>query len=164
MFGGALAILGVVAAPITSGDTALRSARLIIAEFLNFEQHTIRHRIYICIPLFLVTLGFLWFNIADEDGFNVIWGWFGWANQTLAVFTLWALTVYLARKSKPYIITLIPAMFMTAVCVAFLLVSKNSFALSNVAGYIAAVIVLLLSGVLFAFWHKKYCRISTDND
>ena len=103
----------------------MRSARLIIAEFLNFEQHTIRHRIYICIPLFLVTLGFLWFNIADEDGFNVIWGWFGWANQTLAVFTLWALTVYLARKSKPYIITLIPAMFMTAVCVAFLLVSKN---------------------------------------
>ena len=163
IFGGALAMLGVVAAPITSGDTALRSARLIIAEFLNIEQHSIRRRIYICLPLFLVTFGFLWFNIADADGFNIIWGWFGWANQTLAVFTLWALTVYLARKSKPYIITLVPAMFMTAVCSSFILVYKNSFALGDVAGYITAVIVFVLSGLLFAVWHKKYCKPATGN-
>ena len=164
IFGGALAMLGVVAAPITSGDTALRSARLIIAEFLNIEQHSIRRRIYICLPLFLVTFGFLWFNIADADGFNIIWGWFGWANQTLAVFTLWALTVYLARKSKPYIITLVPAMFMTAVCSSFILVYKNSFALCDVAGYITAVIVFVLSGLLFAVWHKKFCKPATGNE
>ena len=164
IFGGALAMLGVVAAPITSGDTALRSARLIIAEFLNIEQHSIRRRIYICLPLFLVTFGFLWFNIADADGFNIIWGWFGWANQTLAVFTLWALTVYLARKSKPYIITLVPAMFMTAVCSSFVLVYKNSFALGDVAGYITAVIVFVLSGLLFAVWHKKFCKPATGNE
>lgn len=164
IFGGALAMLGVVAAPITSGDTALRSARLIIAEFLNIEQHSIRRRIYICLPLFLVTFGFLWFNIADADGFNIIWGWFGWANQTLAVFTLWALTVYLARKSKPYIITLVPAMFMTAVCSSFILVYKNSFALGDVAGYITAVIVFVLSGLLFAVWHKKFCKPATGNE
>lgn len=164
IFGGALAMLGVVAAPITSGDTALRSARLIIAEFLNIEQHSIRRRIYICLPLFLVTFGFLWFNIADADGFNIIWGWFGWANQTLAVFTLWALTVYLARKSKPYIITLVPAMFMTAVCSSFILVYKNSFALGDVAGYITAVIVFVLSGLLFAVWHKKFCKPPTGNE
>ena len=164
IFGGALAMLGVVAAPITSGDTALRSARLIIAEFLNIEQHSIRRRIYICLPLFLVTFGFLWFNIADADGFNIIWGWFGWANQTLAVFTLWALTVYLARKSKPYIITLVPAMFMTAVCSSFILVYKNSFALGDVAGYITAVIVFVLSGLLFAVWHKKYCKKAADKE
>lgn len=164
IFGGALAMLGVVAAPITSGDTALRSARLIIAEFLNIEQHSIRRLIYICLPLFLVTFGFLWFNIADADGFNIIWGWFGWANQTLAVFTLWALTVYLARKSKPYIITLVPAMFMTAVCSSFILVYKNSFALGDVAGYITAVIVFVLSGLLFAVWHKKYCKKAADKE
>lgn len=164
IFGGALAMLGVVAAPITSGDTALRSARLIIAEFMNIEQHSIRRRIYICLPLFLVTFGFLWFNIADADGFNIIWGWFGWANQTLAVFTLWALTVYLARKSKPYIITLVPAMFMTAVCSSFILVYKNSFALGDVAGYITAVIVFVLSGLLFAVWHKKFCKPATGNE
>ncbi len=154
MFGGALAILGVVAAPITSGDTALRSARLIIAEFLHLEQHSIRKRIYICIPVFAVTLAMLWYNIADEDGFNIVWGYFGWANQTLAVFTLWALTVYLVRKQKNYWITLLPAMFMTSVCTSFLLVSDNAFGLPAWVGYIAAIFVFILSGILF-FWKSK---------
>ena len=154
-FGGALAILGVVAAPITSGDTALRSARLIIAEFLHLEQHSIRKRIYICIPVFGVTLALLWYNIADEDGFNVIWNYFGWANQTLAVFTLWTLTVYLVRKQKNYWITLLPAMFMTAVCLSFLLVSGNSFGLPPVVGYISAIAAFIVSGLLFAVWKAK---------
>ena len=155
MFGGALAILGVVAAPITSGDTALRSARLIIAEFLHMEQHTIRRRIYICIPVFAFTLALLWFNIADENGFNIIWNYFGWANQTLAAFTLWTVTVYLVRKRKFYWITLLPAMFMTAVCTAFLLISDNSFGLPTTVGYVSAVIIFILSGVLFAVWNTK---------
>ena len=155
VFGGALAILGVVAAPITSGDTALRSARLIIAEFLHMEQHTIRRRIYICIPVFAFTLALLWFNIADENGFNIIWNYFGWANQTLAAFTLWTVTVYLVRKRKFYWITLLPAMFMTAVCTAFLLISDNSFGFPTIVGYASAVIVFILSGVLFAVWKTK---------
>ena len=155
LFGGALAILGVVAAPITSGDTALRSARLIIAEFLHLEQHSIRKRIYICIPVFAVTLGLLWYNIADENGFNIIWNYFGWANQTLAVFTLWAITVYLARKNKFYWITLFPAMFMTAVCTAFLLISDNAFGLPAMVGNIAAIIIFITSGLLFAIWKAK---------
>ena len=159
IFGGALAILGVVAAPITSGDTALRSARLIIAEFLHIEQHSVRKRIYICIPVFAVTLALLWFNIANEDGFNVIWSYFGWANQTLAVFTLWALTVYLARRRKCYVVTLVPAMFMTAVCTSFLLVSGNAFGFSPTVGYVVAAAVFVLSGVLFALWHRR----SADN-
>ena len=161
LFGGALAILGVVAAPITSGDTALRSARLIIAEFLHLEQHSIHKRIYICIPVFAVTLALLWFNIANEDGFNVIWNYFGWANQTLAVFTLWAITVYLTQKKKPYIVTLIPAMFMTAVCVSFLLVSNNAFGLSSTIGYVAAVITFILSGCLFFAWRKRNNRTAS---
>ena len=155
LFGGALAILGVVAAPITSGDTALRSARLIIAEFIHVEQHSIRKRIYICIPVFAVTLGLLWYNIADENGFNIIWNYFGWANQTLAVFTLWAITVYLARKNKFYWITLFPAMFMTAVCTAFLLISDNAFGLPAMVGNIAAIIIFITSGLLFAIWKAK---------
>lgn len=155
VFGGALAILGVVAAPITSGDTALRSARLIIAEFLHLEQHSIRKRIYICLPVFGVTLALLWYNIADEDGFNVIWNYFGWANQTLAVFTLWTVTVYLVRKKKNYWITLLPAMFMTAVCLSFLLISKDSFGLPAIVGYISAIIAFIASGLLFAVWKMK---------
>lgn len=155
VFGGILAILGVVAAPITSGDTALRSARLIIAEFIGMEQRSIRKRIYICLPVFAAALGMLWYNIADPNGFNVVWSYFGWANQTLAVFTLWVCTVYLARKRKPYIITLIPAAFMTSVSVSYLLVSSNAFALPAVVGYSAAVTVFAVSIVLFFVWKRK---------
>ena len=87
-----LALLGVVAAPITSGDTALRSARLIIAEAIGLEQRAMRRRLYICVPLFAVTMGILVWQMENPDGFNVIWQYFGWANQTLSVFTLWTLT------------------------------------------------------------------------
>lgn len=156
LVGSILALLGVVAAPITSGDTALRSARLIIAEFIHLEQRTIRKRMYICVPLFAFTLLLLWFNIADEDGFNIIWGYFGWANQTLAVFTLWSITVYLVRKNKPFIVTLFPAIFMTSVCVSFILVSKNSFGFDTTVGYVAAVCSAVLSLVLFGLWYVKY--------
>ena len=155
VFGGALAILGVVAAPITSGDTALRSARLIIAEFLHLEQHSIRRRIYICIPVFAFTLALLWFNIADENGFNVIWNYFGWANQTLAVFTLWAATVYLVRRRKLYWITFVPAVFMTAVCTAFLLTSDTAFGLPVIVGNVAAAISVALSVLLFFVWKGR---------
>lgn len=83
--GGILALLGVVAAPITSGDTALRSARLIIAEFIGLEQRSMRKRLYICVPLFALTVGILVWQMENPDGFNIIWQYFGWANQTLSV-------------------------------------------------------------------------------
>ncbi|MCR4583380.1 MAG: carbon starvation protein A [Prevotella sp.] len=155
VFGGLLAMLGVVAAPITSGDTALRSARLIIAEFVHMEQHSIRKRLYICVPLFAVTLGLLFYNIEDADGFNIIWSYFGWANQTLAVFTLWAITVYLARKHKPFYVTLIPAVFMTVVCSTFIVVSRNGFSLPMNIGYVVAACALVISVVWFALWYRK---------
>ena len=155
LFGGILAMLGVVAAPITSGDTALRSARLIIAEFLLLEQHSIRKRLYICIPLFAATLGLLFFNIDNPDGFNVIWNYFGWANQTLAVFTLWTITVYLVQQKKPFVVTFLPALFMTVVCSTFLVVSKNAFGASMSAGYVAAVVSLVVALVWFFSWYRK---------
>ena len=154
-FGGILAMLGVVAAPITSGDTALRSARLIIAEFIHLEQKTIMKRIYICIPLFGVTLGLLFFNIQNPDGFNVIWSYFGWANQTLAVFTLWAITVYLVRQHKPWFITMLPALFMTVVCSTFLMISPNAFGLSMPIGYGVGGAALIVSLAWFFTWKAK---------
>lgn len=147
--GAILAMLGVVAAPITSGDTALRSARLIIADFFKMEQHTIGRRLYICIPLFAVTIGLLLWQIENPEGFNVIWQYFGWANQTLSVFTLWALTVFLARHGKTYVITLIPALFMTAVCTSFIIVSKMSLGMSTETGYVAGIAVSFLCLLLF---------------
>ena len=132
LLGGILAVLGVVAAPITRGDTALRSSRLIIADFLKMDQKVIGKRLLISVPLFVVTGLLLWFNIADSSGFNTIWRYFGWANQTLAVFTLWAITVYLIseKKGMSYLISGIPAAFMTAVSITFILVDKVGFGIN----------------------------------
>lgn len=118
-FGGILALLGVVAAPITSGDTALRSARLIAADFLHYDQSKTSKRLIISIPIFTAAFGIMMID------FSVLWRYFAWCNQTLAVFTLWAITVYLARHKKIYFITLIPAMFMTAVSVSYILFAPS---------------------------------------
>ena len=154
-FGGILALLGVVAAPITSGDTALRSARLIIAEFIHLDQRSVAKRFWICIPLFGATMLLLFFNIENPDGFNVIWSYFGWANQTLAVFTLWAITVYLVRAKKPYWITFLPAVFMTVVCSSFLMISKNAFGLDMMVGYGVGGAALIISLAWFFRWYQQ---------
>ena len=96
-FGAILAILGVVAAPITSGDTAFRSARLTVGDLLRFNQKPIRNRLIITIPLFAV--GFLLTKI----NFDVVWRYFAWSNQTLATVVLWAITVYLFQKRQAFI-------------------------------------------------------------
>jgi len=158
VFGGILALLGVVAAPITSGDTALRSARLIIADFIKVEQHSISKRLAICIPLFAVVMALLIWQMNDKEGFNMIWSWFGWSNQTLSVFMLWAITVYLVQQKKPYVITLIPAIFMTVVCVTFLL-SEQMFKLSVGMTWGIAGVTLIASLVWFYLWLKKNGRI-----
>ena len=157
-FGGILALLGVVAAPITSGDTALRSARLIIAYFVKLEQKTIRKRLYICIPLFAAVMALLIWQMSDKDGFAKIWNWFGWSNQTLSVFMLWAVTVYFVRQKKPYIITLIPAVFMTVVCTTFLL-SEQLFNLGPLHAWIIAGVTCLVALVWFFIWMKRNQRI-----
>ena len=159
LLGGILAILGVVAAPITSGDTAFRSARLIIAEFLHLDQKPVRNRLLIALPLFVASGLLLWYNIADENGFNVIWRYFGWANQTLSVFTLWTITVFLAKRKKnlSYFITLIPACFMTAVCITFILVDKVGVGLpAGIAPWIGLA-AFTLSNFLFYIWKSKHC-------
>ena len=163
VFGGILALLGVVAAPITSGDTALRSARLIIADFIKVEQHSISKRLAICIPLFAVVMALLIWQMNDKEGFNMIWSWFGWSNQTLSVFMLWAITVYLVQQKKPYVITLIPAIFMTVVCVTFLL-SEQMFKLSVGMTWGIAGVTLIASLVWFCLWLKKNGRIEEWKD
>ena len=153
--GGILAILGVVAAPITSGDTAFRSARLIIADFLKIEQHSINKRLYICVPMFLVAIGLLVWQMENPNGFNVIWQYFGWANQTLSVFTLWTVTIYLVQQKKPFFITLVPALFMTVVCSTFLLISNQAFGLGQMISYSGGAIVLVVALVWFFSWYHK---------
>ena len=160
ILGGVLAILGVVAAPITSGDTAFRSARLIVADFLNFNQKPIRNRLVIAVPLFIAASALLWFNVANANGFNIIWRYFGWANQTLAVFSLWTATVYLvwAKKGAWYLISLLPAAFMTSVCLTFICVDKTGLQLP--ASWIPwlGVGTFAVSLALFYLWYAKKSR------
>lgn len=139
-FGGVLAIIGVVAAPITTGDTALRSVRLIVADTLKLDQRKFLKRALISIPLFAVT-----FAVMMVD-FQVLWRYFAWSNQSLAVFTLWAVTVYLARNRRFFYITLIPALFMTVVTVSYIFMAPEGFSLdtdlSLAIGGTAAVVLL----------------------
>lgn len=121
--GAVLAILGVVAAPITSGDTAFRSARMITADFLHYRQHTIVRRLAVSLPLFLIAAALMTIN------FDILWRYFAWFNQTLSIFTLWAATVWLSRRHKAYWISLFPALFMTAVCTSYILVAPEGFGL-----------------------------------
>ncbi len=158
LLGGILAVLGVVAAPITSGDTAFRSARLIIASALKVEQRSIPKRLLISVPLFTVSILLLIWQMENPDGFNTIWQYFGWGNQTLAVFTLWTITVYLVRNEKPFFIALIPALFMTAVCSTFIFVSPNALGghLSLTTGYALGGLCLITAIVWFAVWYSKH--------
>jgi len=153
--GGILALLGVVAAPITSGDTAFRSGRLIVAEWLKMNQRPIANRLIICIPMFAISIALLLWQIENPDGFNTIWQYFGWSNQALSVFTLWTITVYLARERKPYIITLVPALFMTTVCATFLFISKQAFHLSEPIAYTLGAIIFITALVWFLVWHHR---------
>ena len=157
--GGTLAVLGVVAAPITSGDTAFRSARLIIAEWLHFEQKSMVRRLTISVPLFVASLLLLIWQIENPDGFNVLWQYFGWSNQALSVFTLWMITVYLARNHKPYIITLIPALFMTVVCTSFLVASPEALNRPELTPWVAGV-AMVIAIAWFLGWHRKDKKLS----
>ena len=153
--GGVLALLGIVAAPITSGDTALRSARLIAADFLHIDQKPIAKRLMICIPLFLLTMGVLVYSLSDAEGFKIIWRYFAWCNQTLSVFTLWAITVHLVREKKNYYITLLPALLMTAVCSTYICIAPEGLALSQTMSYITGGVCVLVALVWFVIWFNK---------
>lgn len=147
--GAFLALLGVIFAPITSGDTAFRSARLIVADFLKMDQKKISKRLLISIPLFIASFLILQIN------FDILWRYFAWCNQTLAVFTLWAITIYLTKEKRNYLITLIPALFMTMVCVSYIFIAPEGLHLNANISYIAGAVATLISLILYIIWRKN---------
>ena len=153
--GGVLAILGIVAAPITSGDTALRSARLIAADFFHIDQRPIAKRLMIGLPLFMITFGVLLYSLRDAEGFKVIWRYFAWCNQTLSVFTLWAITVYLVRSRKNFYIALLPALLMTLVCSTYICIAPEGLSLSKEISYIIGGVCTMTALVWFITWYRK---------
>lgn len=148
--GAVLAILGVVAAPVTSGDTAFRCARLIAADFLKFRQDNLWRRLVISLPLFVIAAVLMNIN------FDILWRYFAWFNQTLSIFTFWTITVWLARHKKNFYISLFPGLFMTAVCTSYIMVAPEGFSLPyawSIAGGLVAAVVLL---VLFVRWYQNF--------
>jgi carbon starvation protein CstA len=147
--GAFLALLGVIFAPITSGDTAFRSARLIVADILKIDQKKISKRLLISIPLFIASFLILQIN------FDILWRYFAWCNQTLAVFTLWAITIYLTKHKRNYLITLIPALFMTMVCISYIFIAPEGLHLNANISYIAGAVATLISLILYIIWRKN---------
>ncbi|MBU2951006.1 carbon starvation protein A [Tamlana agarivorans] len=145
--GGVLAVFGVVAAPITSGDTAFRSARLTIADACNFNQSSIFKRLMVTVPIFLVAIGL------TQIDFAIIWRYFGWSNQMLATVVLWAIAVYVKQQNKSTWFILIPAAFMTAVVTTYILVTPEGLQLDYKLSYTLGIIVAL--GLSFWFLFSK---------
>jgi len=147
--GAILAVLGVVAAPITSGDTAFRSARLIVADILHISQKRFGNRFLIAIPMFAIAIGLRFLD------FNVLWRYFAWTNQTLACATLWAVTMWMVRRNKNYWMGLMPALFMTVVCVSYILVAPEGFQLPYKLSLAVGVAAMLTTAGSFAAYLRK---------
>ena len=162
-FGGVLAILGVIAAPITSGDTALRSARLIVADFLNVSQKTILKRFLVSLPVFVLCFVIMMLP------YDALWRYFAWSNQVLAVFTLWTASVWLASQKRNYFIALLPALFMTCVTVSYIIFAPEG--LQGIANNLLEIEIPLyfavsagcVVSVIFLYLFRKYVASRKDN-
>ena len=155
--GGVLAILGVVACPVTSGDTAFRSARLTIADMLKYKQGPIKNRLLISIPLFVIG-----FALTKID-FNIVWRYFAWSNQTLAMIVLWAAAMYLYLKNQVHWIATIPATFMSAVSITYILIAPEGFKLPASFAYPAGIAVAAAFLILFLTAANRKKRAATIN-
>lgn len=148
--GGVLAMLGVIACPITSGDTAFRSARLTIADAFKFEQGTLKNRLILSIPLFVIGFGL------TRIDFNIIWRYFAWSNQTLAMIVLWASAAYLVKENKSHWMASAPATFMTAVSITYLMQAPEGFKLPTTIAYpVGALAAAAAIGYFLYMTNKK---------
>ncbi len=145
--GGALAILGVVVLPVTSGDTAFRAARLTISDWLSFSQKALPSRLIVALPLFAVGIALTFVN------FGIIWRYFGWSNQTLATIVLWTAAAYLVKRGSPHWIASIPATIMTSIVIAYICREQIGFGLSHTVSVWIGNIVAL--GSLIWFLSRK---------
>ena len=142
-FGGTLAILGVIVLPITSGDTAFRSARMIIADYLKVGQKKFSSRLWIALPMFVISVGL------TQIDFNILWRYFSWANQSTAMIALWVGAMYLGLQRKNHWIASIPALFMTMVTFTYILHAPIGFHLSKPISYAGAALITIAA--MFAF-------------
>ena len=157
--GGVLAVAGVVVCPITSGDTAFRGARLVLAETFGLDQKKIRNRLIVTVPLLAVGGLLTWFAVVNDNGFQTVWRYFSWSNQTLAMIALWVATAYLLKEGKyrfGSLLTALPAAFMTAVSLTYILMAQEGFRLDRTVSYAAG--ILVSAGALLAYFAVLFFR------
>lgn len=164
--GAFLAIVGVIVLPITSGDTALRSCRLIISEHLYIDQTVTRNRVMMTLALIVIPVLLVVYVKTDPTGFNTIWRYFAWTNQTVAVFAFATAAIYLvAKKSSPrlaFLIALVPGSFYTFIISSYILNAKIGFNLSYDASYIIAGLLTLAYFIAVAVYGRRYASGHTE--
>lgn len=147
--GAILAVLGVIAAPITSGDTAYRSARLIVADFMHLSQKKIANRLLLALPLFAISAALVFVK------FDILWRYFAWTNQTLATCFLWTAAVWLLRRGRNCWIAFLPAVFMTVVVTSYILAAPEGFQLPHTPSLIVGFVLAFALAVWFLRYRKK---------
>ena len=164
--GTVLAIVGVVICPITSGDTALRSARLILGETFKLDQKKLKNRIILTIPLFAIIIGISIWDVLDSANFNILWRWFAWSNQVLATISLWVATGYILKENKnkfTSFITSLPATFMSAVVVCYILGEPTIAFGKFIPALIANIVGITIALLIFGFYIFKLIKSINNN-
>ena len=133
-----IAIIGVIVLPITTGDTALRSLRIMAGDALHIDSSKKKNNLLLALPIFAVVAGVLIFAKANSDSFGILWRYFSWANETIAVFSFTLISVYMSKNKMPYLMALLPGMFYMYVVCAYILSAKIGFGLSWTVSYITA--------------------------
>ena len=153
--GGMLAVVGVIVLPITSGDTALRSIRLMIAETLKIDQTKKSARLAVSGAIFAVVAAILVYAKLNANGFSILWRYFAWANQTIAVFAFAMIAVYMMKNKKLFLMALLPGMFYMFVISSFILNAKIGFGLPWTASYVSAGVFTVIYAAA-VIWYGRY--------
>ena len=156
--GGLFAVAGVIVLPITSGDTAFRSLRLMVAEQINFDQSTAKHRVLLSLILFIPAVLILFFAKSNAQGFQILWRYFGFTNQLVAVFALALISVYLKMHGKNYFITLIPGMFYAFIVTSYIASADIGLRLPMNVAYVLGVV----GAAFFCFMISKVVKNRGD--
>ncbi len=157
--GGIIAVLGVIVLPITSGDTALRSVRLMVSDNLHINQTKKRSRLSVSLVIFALVAVLLVFAKLNAGGFNILWRYFAWANQTIAVFAFAMIAVYMIKHKMPWIMALVPGMFYMFVVSSFISNASIGFGLPWGISYAIGIILSLVYGFAVIAYGKKQCNM-----
>ncbi|MDR0617042.1 MAG: hypothetical protein LBG29_09570, partial [Synergistaceae bacterium] len=150
--GGMIAIIGVIVLPITSGDTALRSLRLMIADYIHLDQKPTRNRLSICLPVFALVMAILYWAKTSPGGFNVLWRYFAWSNQTIAIFAFAIIAIYMLAKGNQAaaFMSLLPGMWYSFITFTFICNAPIGLNLPiNVAYALGIIFALVYGGLVY---------------